>query len=47
MKTIELNEQQVDYLKQIIEYGLQDTFTDTTTLTIGRQIISKLEEDNG
>lgn len=47
MKTIELNEQQVETLKQILEVERIDKDTSYSYNTIVNQIISKLEEDNG
>lgn len=44
-KEISLNEQQVDFLLQLLDHALDNTFIDTTTLTIGKQIISKLEQE--
>jgi len=43
MKTIELNEQQLDFLKSILETLTKDTFSQTTR-AIALSIIGKLEE---
>lgn len=48
MKTIELNEQQVELIKNILE-EVATPFGDwsKTYQHVAQQIISKLEEDNG
>lgn len=43
MKTTDLNEQEVDFLKSILETLTKDTFSQTTR-AIALQIIGKLEE---
>lgn len=44
MKTIELNEQQVEFLITILNYKLEE-FTGKTGIAIAKQIINKLEEE--
>ena len=42
MKTIDLNEQEIEFIIQVINYSLEHPRTDLTTLAIGRNIIKKL-----
>lgn len=45
MKTITLNDQQVEFLKTLIDETIfDDDGFDTTTKTVAQQIITKLEE---
>lgn len=44
MKNLILNEQQVEFIKEILSYNRDQDWFDSTSKTIAGQILSKLEE---